>query len=45
MAETIMHHQAEAFASDPYAAGTALYRNVGPALPENDAQDGSGRQG
>jgi hypothetical protein len=29
MAEAIMDHQAEAFAQDPYAAGTALYPNVG----------------
>jgi hypothetical protein len=38
-----MSHQAGAFAKDPYAAGTALYPNVGPALPEEDA-DGRLRQ-
>jgi hypothetical protein len=37
MAEAIMNHQADAFANDPYAAGTALYPDVGPALPEEDA--------
>ena len=38
MAEAIMNHQAEAFAKDPYAAGAALYPDVGPALPEEDAE-------
>jgi hypothetical protein len=37
MAEAIMSHQADAFARDPYAAGTALYPEVGPLLPEEDA--------
>jgi hypothetical protein len=37
MAEAIMNQQADAFANDPYAAGTALYQDVGPALPEEDA--------
>jgi len=37
MAEAIMNHQAEAFAKDSYAAGTDLYPDVGPALPEEDA--------
>ena len=43
MAEAIMNHQDEAFANDPYAAGAALYPDVGPALPEEDA-DGRLRQ-
>jgi len=38
MAEAIMNQQADAFAKDPYAAGTALYPDVGPALPEEDAE-------
>jgi hypothetical protein len=38
MAEAIMGHQAEAFAKDPYVAGTALYPSVGPALSEEDAE-------
>jgi hypothetical protein len=38
MAEAIMNHQAEAFAKDSYAAGTALYPDVGPTLPEEDAE-------
>jgi hypothetical protein len=38
MAEAIMNHQTDAFASDPYAAGTALYPDVGPALPEENAE-------
>ncbi|HEY4168968.1 MAG TPA: hypothetical protein VGM96_19420 [Reyranella sp.] len=38
MAEAIVNHQAEAFAQDSYAAGTALYPNVGPALPADDAE-------
>jgi hypothetical protein len=42
-AEAIMNHQTEAFAKDPYAAGTALYPNVGLALPAEDA-DGRLRQ-
>ena len=33
-----MQHQADAFARDPYAAGTALYPDVGPALPDEDAE-------
>ena len=37
-AESIMTQQAAAFAKDPYAAGTALYPSVGPALPEDDVQ-------
>jgi len=36
MAEAIMRHQHDAFAHDPYAAGTALYPEVGPPLPEDD---------
>ena len=36
MADAIMNHQTDAFAKDPYAAGTALYPEVGPALPEED---------
>ena len=38
MAEAIMSHQADAFAKDPYAAGTALYPDVGPGLPAEDAE-------
>ena len=38
MAETIMNHQADAFAKDPYATGTALYPDVGPALAEEDSE-------
>jgi hypothetical protein len=38
MAETILRHQTDAFARDPYAAGTALYPEVGPPLPEEDAE-------
>lgn len=38
MAEAIMNHQADAFAKDPYTAGTTLYPDVGPALPEEDAE-------
>jgi hypothetical protein len=38
MAEAIMSNQAEAFARNPYAAGTALYPSVGPALPVEDAE-------
>jgi hypothetical protein len=37
-AEAIMNQQADAFARDPYAAGTALYPEVGPPLPEEDAE-------
>ena len=38
MAEAIMNHQADAFAKDPYAAGTALYPDVGPSLSAEDAE-------
>jgi Transglycosylase SLT domain len=38
MAEAILRHQHDAFARDPYAAGTALYPEVGPPLPEDDAK-------
>ena len=38
MAEAIMNHQVHAFAKDPYAAGTALYPDIGPALPEDDSE-------
>ncbi len=38
MAEAIMNHQADAFSRDPYAAGTALYPDVGPPLPVEDAE-------
>ena len=38
MAEAIMDHQADAFAKDPYAAGTATYPDVGLALPEEDTE-------
>jgi hypothetical protein len=38
MAEAIMQHQADAFAKDPYATGTALYPDVGPALPQEDME-------
>jgi hypothetical protein len=38
MAEAIMDHQADAFAQDSYAAGTALYPDVGLALPEDNAE-------
>jgi hypothetical protein len=38
MAESIMRQQVDAFAKDPYAAGTALYPSVGPALPEDNVQ-------
>jgi hypothetical protein len=38
MAEAIVRHQEAAFARDPYAAGTALYPEVGPPLPDEDAQ-------
>lgn len=31
-----MNHQTDAFASDPYAAGTALYPDVGPPKPIDD---------
>ena len=37
-AEAIVRHQDAAFAHDPYAAGTALYPDVGSALPEEDAE-------
>ncbi|HYD04529.1 MAG TPA: transglycosylase SLT domain-containing protein, partial [Reyranella sp.] len=40
MAEAIMRHQADAFARDPYAAGIALYPELGPSPP---AQDADGR--
>jgi len=35
-AEAIQRHQAEAFARDPFAAGTALYPDVGPPVPIED---------
>jgi hypothetical protein len=35
-AEAITRHQADAFARDPYAAGTKLYPVVGPPLPDKD---------
>ncbi|MBN9086317.1 MAG: hypothetical protein J0J01_05375 [Reyranella sp.] len=38
MVEAILRHQQEAFARDPYAAGTALYPDVGPPLPEEDVE-------
>jgi hypothetical protein len=38
MAEAIVRHQTDAFARDPYAAGTALYPEVGPPLPEENAE-------
>ena len=34
MAETILRHQDDAFAHDAYAAGTALYPDVGPPLED-----------
>jgi hypothetical protein len=34
--ETIQRHQAEAFAKDAYAAGTALYPHVGEPVPIDD---------
>jgi hypothetical protein len=38
IAEAIMNHQADAFAKDPYAAGIALYPDVGAPLPAEDAE-------
>ena len=38
MAEAIVRHQTDTFASDPYAAGTALYPEVRPPLPAEDAE-------
>jgi hypothetical protein len=38
MAEAILRHQEDAFANDPYAAGTALYPDVGSALPEENTE-------
>ena len=35
-AETIQRRQAEAFAQDAFAAGTALYPDVGPPVPIDD---------
>jgi hypothetical protein len=37
MAEAIMSRQIDAFSRDLYAAGTALYPEVGPPRPETDA--------
>ena len=36
MAEAIMNRQADAFAKDPYSAGTVLYPNVGLPVPISD---------
>ena len=38
-AEAIQRRQAEAFAQDPFTAGTALYPDVGPPAPINDLSD------
>jgi hypothetical protein len=38
-AEAIQRRQAEAFAQDPFTAGTALYPDVGPPAPINDLTD------